>query len=95
MLRLAYGYTAREEADPMIRLVEKANQTAASVFTPGLWLVDTLPLLRYLPAWFPGVGFKREAERIRKVMAEFANTPYEYTRTALVMLFFFDSLYEP
>ena len=32
---------------------------------PGAYLVETLPALRYLPSWFPGAGFQREAAEIR------------------------------
>ena len=65
-------------------LAEEARKAAEVVTTPGLWLVDTLPALRHLPAWFPGAEFKRAAAEMRKVMIDFVNVPYEFTKQALV-----------
>ncbi|KAH9170063.1 cytochrome P450 oxidoreductase [Lactarius sanguifluus] len=36
---------------------------STSPHRPGAWLVDTLPILRYIPAWMPGAGFKKFVKR--------------------------------
>jgi len=45
--------------------------------TPGRFLVDTFPILRYLPTWFPGGGFHKDAKRWRKMVSETADTPHQ------------------
>ncbi|EMD37284.1 hypothetical protein CERSUDRAFT_153831 [Gelatoporia subvermispora B] len=48
--------------------------------TPGSYLVDTLPMLKYVPAWFPGAGFKKAAAESRKSLDALLHTPYEDLR---------------
>ena len=36
-------------------------ETATAFTVPGKYLVEALPALQYLPQWFPGAAFKREA----------------------------------
>jgi cytochrome P450 len=47
---------------------------------PGVWMVDILPILRYLPDWLPGVGFKRTARLWRKTLTDVVNNPYIYVK---------------
>ena len=72
----------------MVALAEKAADTLEAVFSPGLWLVDILPFLRYLPAWFPGAGFKKAAAEMRELTLGLGDVPYEFTKNAMVRLFF-------
>jgi len=52
--------------------------------TPGRFLVDQIPLLRFVPSWFPGAGWKRQGYEWRKLMQEFRDTPYEAAMKGLV-----------
>ncbi|OJT05054.1 O-methylsterigmatocystin oxidoreductase [Trametes pubescens] len=60
-LKIAYGY--EKENDEFTQLL-KDTEDAVGMFTiaalPGVFLVDTLPLLRFIPPWFPGAGFFRK-----------------------------------
>ena len=39
------------------------------IMRPGnFWLVDVLPILRYIPAWVPGAGFQRVAREGRELL---------------------------
>lgn len=72
----------------MVALAEKAADTLEAVFSPGLWLVDILPFLRYLPAWLPGAGFKKAAAEMRELVLGLGDVPYEFTKNAMVILLF-------
>lgn len=47
---------------------------------PGVWMVDVLPFLRYLPDWLPGVGFKHTARLWKKTLTDVVNNPYMYVK---------------
>lgn len=38
----------------------------------------------YIPAWFPGAKFKREALRSRKLAQEVLDVPFEFVKTQIV-----------
>ncbi|KAJ2934714.1 hypothetical protein H1R20_g2365, partial [Candolleomyces eurysporus] len=61
IMSIAYGIQLQEENDPYVKLAEAATQGAIIAGVPGRFLVDAIPLLKYVPAWFPGASFKRKA----------------------------------
>ncbi|KAL0066309.1 hypothetical protein AAF712_006740 [Marasmius tenuissimus] len=49
---------------------ERASDVATHALNPGTYMVDTLPILEHLPAWFPGAGFKRKAREWNRLYIE-------------------------
>ncbi|KDN33966.1 hypothetical protein RSAG8_12951, partial [Rhizoctonia solani AG-8 WAC10335] len=77
-IRIAYGHTARSSDDEFIRVAEDFMSAAAEASTPGRWLVETIPLLRFIPAWFPGATFKRKTEEWAKMTIRYRQEPFDY-----------------
>ncbi|KAI0701989.1 cytochrome P450 [Cytidiella melzeri] len=82
ILRLTFGYNVVEDQkeDPLVKIVEKAMQGFARASEPGAFLVDTIPLLKYVPSWVPGAGFQREAERMHRDLEELYDVPYGFVK---------------
>ena len=57
---------------------------AADGATPGKYLVDTLPWLKYVPAWVPGASFQAVAQEGKKVIAASFSIPFEAVKAAMV-----------
>ncbi|GJE96529.1 cytochrome P450 [Phanerochaete sordida] len=62
--------------DPVIKLVEEAADTAIETVAAGIWMVDVIPVLKYVPAWFPGAGFQRKAEEYKTLVDGLFDIPY-------------------
>jgi len=45
--------------------------------------VDIIPVLKYLPIWFPGAGFKRQAEQWKKTVDAMYELPFNEVKAAL------------
>ena len=78
-LSIVYGHKVSASDDEYLLLAEKcmdllSNKIAPS---PGIWLVDVLPALRFLPSWFPGASFKRKAVEWKAQVMEFVDRPFE------------------
>lgn len=84
VLNLSHGYETKEGSDPFINQVEEALIQLGELFRPGTFLVDILPVLRFVPTWFPGAGFKKTADAWRKTLENMTNIPYEYVKTRIV-----------
>jgi hypothetical protein len=80
ILQIAYGYDLQGDSDPLVDLVDRAILQFSLSTTPGAWLVDVLPFLKYVPAWIPGAGFKRTAKEWNDTLAEMVETPYNFTK---------------
>ncbi|KAJ6592331.1 hypothetical protein B0H19DRAFT_906515, partial [Mycena capillaripes] len=61
ILSTSYGIDIQPENDPHIDISEKALEAMARATLRGNFMVDALPILKYVPEWFPGAGFKRLA----------------------------------
>ncbi|KAJ2917559.1 hypothetical protein MD484_g2877, partial [Candolleomyces efflorescens] len=76
-LSMAYGIEMKATDDPYVRLSERAMSGLVLSGTPGRWLVDVLPFLKYVPSWFPGAGWKRQASIWREWQDDMRTKPYD------------------
>jgi hypothetical protein len=60
IFRIGYGKTVDTGDEPYVRRILETTHTVERVASPGAYLVDTIPLLKYLPDFL--APFKREAE---------------------------------
>ena len=60
-MKIGYGIAVKESDDPYISIAEVALNGAVEAGVPGAFLVDLVPILKYVPSWFPGAGFQRKA----------------------------------
>ncbi|EKM55883.1 uncharacterized protein PHACADRAFT_144778 [Phanerochaete carnosa HHB-10118-sp] len=61
VLDIIYGMDVDPSDDQATEIVDKAIEVFTEIADAGGYLVDLLPPLKYLPTWFPGAGFKRQA----------------------------------
>jgi hypothetical protein len=57
-MSIVYGYDVQPSNDRFVALSENTVKKLSDSFFPGAVAVNTFPILRYLPAWFPGAGFQ-------------------------------------
>lgn len=46
------------------------------IFVPGKFLVELFPVLRFLPSWFPGAKFKRQAAEWFPLVRKMRDVPW-------------------
>ncbi|KAJ7215314.1 cytochrome P450 [Mycena haematopus] len=80
IMRIAYGYPVTRNDDHFVVVAEEHLRIGSLAFAPGKWLVDSLPFLQYLPEWFPGAGFKRQAREWREQMYSQALEPHTWVK---------------
>ncbi|KAF7360792.1 Cytochrome P450 [Mycena venus] len=84
-LHLTYGYKIKEEGnDPLVDLADKAVAEFSEVTRPGAFLVDVMPILKYVPSWFPGAGFKSLAKTCKKSSDDLADVPFAYVQEQML-----------
>lgn len=88
VLEVAYGFRALPDNDPYISTAERSMAYGLNAATGKFW-VETLPWLKYVPAWVPGASFQTFAQAGRKVSALAIDVPFEDTKKAMVSSRFF------
>ncbi|KAJ4466342.1 cytochrome P450 [Lentinula lateritia] len=61
ILTTIYGIAIKSSDDPFVATAIKAMEVISLATSPGQFLVESLPILRYIPAWFPYATFKRQS----------------------------------
>ena len=54
---LAYGIAIKPNDDPFIYIAEIALKSLSTAASFGAFLVDMIPILKYVPEFMPGTGF--------------------------------------
>ncbi|KAF5367716.1 hypothetical protein D9758_009835 [Tetrapyrgos nigripes] len=84
-LSVVYGYQAADHEDAFLKLAEECVDLLANKIASGggIWPVDIIPALRYLPEWMPGAGFLRKAREWKAKMKEFVDEPFEWVKDCM------------
>ncbi|KAJ7584750.1 cytochrome P450 [Mycena floridula] len=77
IMRIAYGLDVLPSNDPFIAAAEAGLTTLAKACVPGAFLVDAFPILKHVPEWLPGAGFKRKAKEWREYAHIMRRMPFE------------------
>ncbi|KAJ7499369.1 cytochrome P450 [Mycena latifolia] len=80
IIRITYGHYISTDDDPFLALGRAAMDIFSRSAEPGVWLVDSVPLLKYLPTWFPGAGFLTTAKSWREIVHKAAWEPYLWSK---------------
>ncbi|CDO75203.1 hypothetical protein BN946_scf184794.g10 [Trametes cinnabarina] len=92
IMGIIYGLEIADNDDKYLKIARKVMRIFIEFIVPGRYLVESLPILRYVPSWFPRAGFKRRAAEWRKDEQALRNVPFdavkENSTLSTVMAFF-------
>ena len=84
ILSMTYSINVQHYNDPYIKIVQEAVGAASELVIPGAFLVDIIPILKYVPEWFPGAKFQSKAAMMRKHAEIMRNMTFEATEELMV-----------
>ncbi len=84
MLMMSHGHTVKEDSDPIVSLVELSMDQFSKCTRPGAFLVDIIPALRFLPSWFPGMGFQTIAASWKRTLDDMVDIPHNFVKDQMV-----------
>ena len=87
-MKIGYGITVQESGDPYISVAEVALDGITQAGIPGAFWVDLFPILKYVPSWFPGAGFKRKAACWKEAINAMADNPFRHVQEQMVQVHF-------
>ena len=83
-MSMTYGIQIKDTNDPFINIAEAAMKGVSAATAPGAFLVDVIPILKYVPEFLPGAGFKKQARIWRKLQEDLRERPYLASIEAMV-----------
>ncbi|TFK45744.1 cytochrome P450 [Heliocybe sulcata] len=85
MMSILYGFKEGQRRDGYVHLAEEATESLVIAGNVGKYLVDFIPILKYVPEWVPGSGFQRQAREWRKLCLSLINSPFQDVKNSLTM----------
>ncbi|KAF8509756.1 cytochrome P450 [Hysterangium stoloniferum] len=83
IMEIIYGIKVAPKNDYYIATAELGMSGMIIAGNFGAFLVDFLPILKYVPSWFPGASFKRKAAVWRKASTAMSVVPFEAVKNAM------------
>ncbi|KAJ3569054.1 hypothetical protein NP233_g5306 [Leucocoprinus birnbaumii] len=83
IMDVSYGIRISDAKDPYIQIAEEAMDGLNKAAVPGAFLVDVFPALKHVPRWFPGAGWKCQADIWKKTNDIFLVRPFEEVKARL------------
>ncbi|TFK23817.1 cytochrome P450 98A3 [Coprinopsis marcescibilis] len=84
LMRLSYGGNDPRYRQMLIEDGEEFVVRFSSTSVPGRLLVNTFPILRHVPEWLPGAGWKRYLKDGATINARLVPQPYYNAKTRLM-----------
>ncbi|KIM35566.1 hypothetical protein M413DRAFT_79273 [Hebeloma cylindrosporum] len=82
-LSMTYSIDVHPYHDPFIAIAEEAVEAGAELLIAGAFLVDIIPILKYVPEWFPGANFQRKGAIMRAHSDKIRNATFEATKNLM------------
>ena len=76
LAQVVYGITLEKVDDEYYQMVKRITDIAEEISIPGRFLAEAFPVLRYVPSWFPGAGFKRFAALAKEDVVSIVDALY-------------------
>ncbi|KAF8587788.1 cytochrome P450 [Ramaria rubella] len=84
IMDVVYGIQVLAKDDPYLHTAEDAMAAFSEAATPGSFLVDLLPMLKYVPEWLPGAGFQKKLKIWKVTFTNLVDLPFYSVKRTLV-----------
>lgn len=83
-MAIVYGYDVTGADDHFIVIADETMELLTEAMLPGASMMNVLPILRFIPAWFPGAAIQRLAVLGRKLGKEMREVPFDMVQKQTV-----------
>lgn len=91
IIRTTYGFDDIGKNASLIRNAKTLIREFAIARSPGKYLVNTFPILRHVPEWLPGAGWKRHMKKLAGLSGQVLGSGFEDAKVHLVSLCILDT----
>ncbi|KAF9022856.1 cytochrome P450 [Hymenopellis radicata] len=79
ILKVVYGYETRLKDDEFVNLADKAMHGALQAMVQGTYMVDYIPILKFIPSWLPFFSSKKHAKVVEEDGHRLLTIPFNMT----------------
>ncbi|KAI0776610.1 cytochrome P450 [Trametes elegans] len=83
LLEITYGKRITGAHDPLLEVTDFAVEAVNREGSPLSLIVDFFPILKHIPTWMPGAGFKRRALAVGRAVRVWMDMGYDIVQDAM------------
>ncbi|KAJ1300391.1 hypothetical protein OPQ81_005210 [Rhizoctonia solani] len=80
IFQMAYGYTLQGKSDPFFKAAHDVDDDALKALMVTNYYVNVFPILKHVPEWVPGAGWKRSVRELREHKEYALDAPFRWTQ---------------
>ncbi|KAJ7577127.1 cytochrome P450 [Mycena floridula] len=84
IMAIVYGYDISPKEDYFISIAEEVALKLGEAVLPGAYVVNAVPILQYLPTWFPFIKFHQYAFETRVTAEAMQTKPVQFIKDNMV-----------
>jgi hypothetical protein len=84
VLMISHGYKVSSEKDRLVTIADSASDQLSILLAPGYFAATILPIIKYLPSWFPGAQLRQLAIEWRDAICEMTDKSYGFVMEQMV-----------
>ncbi len=94
VMTIVYGYDVMGADDHFISIADESMDLMTQAMLPGASMMNVLPILRFIPPWFPGASIQRLAVLGRNLGKEMREVPFNVVQRQTVSAIHFFKIAE-
>lgn len=83
-MEMMFGYEVKSLRERSVAVIEETIELGAKLLLPGASLLSIFPVLKHIPAWFPGASSRKKAAEVSQLTKEMKRIPMDYVRSCFV-----------
>jgi hypothetical protein len=83
-MKTMYGYDVESIDDPFVTGADKSVTLGLEFLVPNASLINTFPMLAFIPAWFPGASSHKLFAEVKQLTNEVFRVPMDWAKMSMV-----------
>ncbi|KAI0030105.1 cytochrome P450 [Vararia minispora EC-137] len=83
ILSATYGYELQGPEDHYVTLADEIGRQCVHMADHGAVIVNSLPFLKWLPGWIPGMGFQNLVRDTKALVDEMVHGPFDFCKAEM------------
>ena len=83
-MKTMYGYDVESIDDPFVTGADKSVTLGLEFLVPNASLINTFPMLAFIPAWLPGASSHRLFAEIKRLTNDVFRVPMDWAKMSMV-----------
>ena len=83
-MKTMYGYDVKSIDDPFVTGADKSVTLGLEFLVPNASLINTFPMLAFIPAWFPGASSQKLFAEVKQLTNEVFRVPMDWAKMSMV-----------